>query len=116
VHALVGENGAGKSTLMKVLAGEHTPDGGEIYFQGRKVEIHDTKDALDLGISTVYQELNLVPEMTIAENIFLGREPVDKSKLLVNFKDIFSESAHYLNELGLDYDPKTKIKHLRNHW
>ncbi len=112
VHALVGENGAGKSTMMKILAGEYIPDQGEIYFQGKKAVISSTRDALNLGISTVYQELNLVPEMTIAENIFLGRELVDSSRMFVRFKDLYAQAGKYLQELGLKYDPRTKINKL----
>jgi len=75
VHALMGENGAGKSTLMKILAGVHQPDGGAILRDGRQVAFHRPKDALEAGISTVFQELSLLPNLTIAENMFLGREP-----------------------------------------
>src|SRR5690606_13437926 len=76
VHALMGENGAGKSTLMKILAGVHQPDSGEIYKNGHKIAFANPREALNFGISTVFQELSLLPNMTIAENMFLGREPV----------------------------------------
>lgn len=113
VHALVGENGAGKSTMMKMLAGEYTPNQGEIFFDGKKVEIRNTKDAFDVGISTIYQELELVPEMTIAENMFLGREPKQKNRLFVDSNFINKETEKYLNEIGLSaYKPRTKIKEL----
>ncbi|MCA0296482.1 MAG: sugar ABC transporter ATP-binding protein [Actinobacteria bacterium] len=75
VHSLMGENGAGKSTLMKVLIGMYTPDDGTIVFDGREVQINDTATGLGLGISMIHQELSPVPEMTVAENIWLGREP-----------------------------------------
>lgn len=74
VHALVGENGAGKSTLIKILSGAETADAGSIEFEGRPVQIRDPGDAIDLGVATVYQEAQLFPELTVAENIFLGRE------------------------------------------
>src|SRR4030095_5653096 len=74
-HALVGENGAGKSTLMKVLAGAVLADGGEILLDGQHAEILSPLMARRLGISMIYQELNLLPQLTVAENIFLGREP-----------------------------------------
>ena len=75
IHALAGENGAGKSTLIKILTGAYTRDSGEIYFRGRQVEINNLGDAYRLGIGTVFQELSLVPTLTVAENILLGREP-----------------------------------------
>lgn len=112
VHALVGENGAGKSTLMKILAGEHRADEGEISFKGEKVQIRHTVDALKLGIATIYQELNLVSEMSIADNLFLGREPLGKSRLFVNAKEISARAATYLDDVGLTYNRKTKVKHL----
>jgi simple sugar transport system ATP-binding protein len=76
VMGLVGDNGAGKSTLIKILTGVFPPDTGEIYFEGKKVEIHSPKEARDLGIETVYQDLALIPLMSISRNFFLGREPV----------------------------------------
>ncbi len=110
VHALVGENGAGKSTLMKVLAGEHAADSGEIYFKGEKVDIRNTKDAFAVGISTVYQELNLVSEMTIAENMFLGREPKQKNGMLVDAALISKKTEQYLKDIGLGhYTPRTRL-------
>ena len=75
VHALVGENGAGKSTLMKVLTGIYHRDAGRILVQGREVRINGPKDAQALGISMIHQELNLAPHLTVAQNVFLGREP-----------------------------------------
>ena len=73
VHALVGENGAGKSTLMKILAGVHRPDGGEILIEGRPVHLSRPADALAHGVAMIYQELSLAPHLTVAENICLGR-------------------------------------------
>src|SRR3954452_13595753 len=74
VHALVGENGAGKSTLIKILSGAAAADKGQITFDGRPVTIHSTADAIRLGIATVYQEPQLFPDLTVAENVFTGRE------------------------------------------
>lgn len=74
VHALVGENEAGKSTLMKVLTGVYTKDAGVIYIDGEPVEIHDARAAQQLGISIIHQELNLMMDLTVAENIFIGRK------------------------------------------
>ena len=79
VHVLLGENGAGKSTLMKILSGLYSCDSGNIYLNGEKVTIHNTKTAQELGIAIIYQEFNLVPHLTAAQNIFLGREPLLKS-------------------------------------
>ncbi len=76
VMGLVGDNGAGKSTLIKILTGVYPPDSGEIYFEGKRVKIASPKDARDLGIETVYQDLALIPLMSISRNFFLGREPV----------------------------------------
>ena len=74
VHALIGENGACKSTLMKILSGVYTKDGGQVFIDGREVEIHSPEHATQLGISIIYQELNLMPNLSIGENIFMGRE------------------------------------------
>ncbi|MFH1926596.1 MAG: ATP-binding cassette domain-containing protein [Chloroflexota bacterium] len=82
VHALVGENGAGKSTLMKIIAGAYQPDAGEMVLRGQKVQFRSPHDAQVLGISIVYQEFGLIPDMTVAENIFLGREPKTRWGLL----------------------------------
>jgi simple sugar transport system ATP-binding protein len=76
VIGLVGDNGAGKSTLIKILSGSHRPDAGEIYFQGKKVTLSSTRVAMELGIETIYQHTAMVPQMSIARNIFIGREPV----------------------------------------
>jgi len=78
VFALVGENGAGKSTIIKILSGFYSNDAGEIRLNGEKVNIRNPKNAIDLGINTIYQETSLVPEITVAENIFLGKQPVSK--------------------------------------
>jgi len=96
IHALMGENGAGKSTLMKILDGIYTPDSGQITFQGQPVTIDNTQRALQLGISMIHQELSPIPYMTVAENIYLGREPlsrfgmIDKRKLNANTKALLT--------------------------
>ena len=110
IHALVGENGAGKSTLMKVLAGIYKSDTGEIYLDGNLFSPKNPRDALDKGISMVHQELDLIPEMTISENIFAGNE-VNKSFLL-DRKSMRSETQKIITSLGLDLDPNWKIKTL----
>lgn len=111
VHALMGENGAGKSTLMKILAGVHQPDSGEVRRAGRTVSFANPRAALEAGISTVFQELSLLPNMTIAENMFLGREPtgcfggIDRRRMRVGTKDA-------LARLGLTLDPDTLVSEL----
>lgn len=111
VHALMGENGAGKSTLMKVLAGVHQPDSGSISKGGNVVTLTSPKDALEFGISTVFQELSLLHNLTIAENMFLGHEPVGKFGF-INKKQMEMQTAAALGELGLSLDPSTLVSEL----
>ena len=110
VHVLLGENGAGKSTLMKVLSGAYTKDAGEILLDGRPVSIGSPRDAQSLGIATIYQELSLVPQLTVAENILLGHEPsragwIDRARL----RDAARRS---LDEVGLAIDPARRLDRL----
>ena len=107
VHALLGENGAGKSTLIKVLGGIYTPDEGEIYIEGKKVEIKDVITAQKCGISIIHQELVLVPYMTVGENIFLGREPM-KGKFVDRAK-LHEEAQKLLDDYGMDIDARTLV-------
>lgn len=111
VHALMGENGAGKSTLMKILAGVHHPDTGEIFKDGKRVEFTNPKDALDIGISTVFQELSLLSNLTIAENMFLGREPTKRFGQ-IDYSLMEEQTSKALTELGLTLDPKTLVSEL----
>ncbi len=110
VHALVGENGAGKSTLMKVLTGVYTKDGGEIRFQGRPVEINDTRDAQALGISIIHQELNLMGDLSVAENIYIGREPM--RGILVDKKKQNEMTRALLRRLNIRLEPETQVGRL----
>ncbi|MEK8028745.1 sugar ABC transporter ATP-binding protein [Pseudaquabacterium rugosum] len=104
VHVLVGENGAGKSTLMKILSGEHTIDGGEIRFKGQRLDSRNTRAALEIGISMIHQELSPVLDLSIAENIFLGREPMHGPLgLFVDFTRMRTETQALLDRLGLRY-------------
>ncbi len=100
VHALVGENGAGKSTLMKVLTGIYQRDGGEIQVMGKPVEIRDAKEAQDLGISIVHQELNLLKDLTVAENIYIGRESMQG--ILLDKKAQNKRTQAFLDHLNLN--------------
>ena len=110
VHALVGENGAGKSTLMKVLTGVYTKDAGTIYIDDQPVEIHNTRDAQQLGISIIHQELNLMLDLTVAENIFIGREP-NKGFMLDKRKQN-KMARELLASLSMDIDPLIPMKQL----
>ena len=112
VHALIGENGAGKSTLMKILNGIHTKDAGEIYLDGRLVELDGVADANEKGISIIHQELSLVPEMTVAENVFLGRMPTSRFGFIDDDTPV-EETRRLLHRFGLDaIDPMERVKHL----
>jgi inositol transport system ATP-binding protein len=111
VHALMGENGAGKSTLMKVLAGIHTPDNGSIFIEGKKLILKDPQGALDNGIAMIHQELSPVREMTIGENIFLGREPLFVTGM-INYKKLYQDAEMLLKNLNLSMNPKKKMKSL----
>lgn len=111
VHALMGENGAGKSTLMKVLAGVHKCDDGEIWLKGKKTEIQSPRHAQELGIAMIHQELSPVPEMTVAENIFLGREP--RKGLFVDYKKMYTDMEKLLGEMKVRVSPRAKIGRLK---
>jgi len=107
VHALVGENGAGKTTLMNILYGLYNQDGGEIYYEGKKVDLDEPQDAIDLGIGMVHQHFKLVEPLTVTENIVLGSEPrkglmLDRKKARNTVKDISEK-------FGLKVDPDAKI-------
>jgi len=113
VHALLGENGAGKSTLIKVISGVYRPDAGTIQVDGRPVDIRTPHDAQALGISTIYQEFTLAPDMTVAENIFLGREPLAMRALsIVDRKALVRQTRDVLDSLDLQLDSEAIVKHL----
>ncbi|HEX2926644.1 MAG TPA: ATP-binding cassette domain-containing protein, partial [Ruminiclostridium sp.] len=114
VHALVGENGAGKSTLMKCLFGIYKPDAGEILLDGQKLEIHNSKDALNYGISMIHQELYPVPQRNVMENVWLGRLPMRGFGpfRFVDHKKMFEDTAALFKELEIDINPTTLVKTL----
>ena len=107
VRALLGENGAGKSTLMKILNGNYKMDSGEILIDGRQVEITSPVVAAEMGISIIFQELNLVDGLSIAENIFAGR--LSEKGKLVNWKQIYARAKELLERIGFDADPRTEV-------
>jgi ribose transport system ATP-binding protein len=108
VHALLGENGAGKSTLIKILAGAYQADSGEIVFKGRRHAGFTARQAMATGISIIYQELNLIQFMTVAENIFLGREPRHRFGV-IDTRRMAKESADLLDRLGIGLSPSAHI-------
>jgi len=111
VHALVGENGAGKSTLVKILSGIATADSGEILLEGKPLHLDGPRSAQDLGISIIHQELNLMPDLTIAQNIFIGREP-RKLKFILNDSGLAAEVSKLFKQLHLELDPNRKVQGL----
>jgi monosaccharide-transporting ATPase len=108
VHALVGENGAGKSTLIKIMTGVYRPDDGEVRYRGEVVEFGAPRDAQAAGISTIYQELNLVGAMSVARNLFLGREPLNRARL-IDFAAVHREARILLSRYGVDVDVRRPL-------
>lgn len=112
VMALVGENGAGKSTLIKILSGAHTADDGEILIKGQPVKIEGPKSARDMGISVIYQELNLAEHISVAENIFAGREIVNRLGL-IDYRRMYKEAQRWMDELHITHvNPRDEVRRL----
>lgn len=112
VLALVGENGAGKSTLMKILTGIYEKDEGEIIFEGKPISPKNTKEAQELGISIIHQELNLMQDLTIAQNIFIGREPTTGFNFFLKEKELNERASKLFESLNINLNPETKISKL----
>ena len=112
IHALVGENGAGKSTLMKVFAGIYRKDAGRIIYKGREVDIPNPAAAQNLGISMIHQELNLMPHLTVAQNIFIGREPRRRIKFILDDRLINEQARQLIEMMHLKLDPRTRVADL----
>ena len=109
VHALCGENGAGKSTLMKIINGIYKADTGQIYIDEKPVEIKNPIQAMEQGISMIAQELNYAPDLTVEENLFMGRLPVNKFGK-VNWKKVREEAKKFLKEQQLSYSPTQTLR------
>jgi ribose transport system ATP-binding protein len=112
VHAIVGENGAGKSTLMKILSGIYKKDSGEIIYKGKSVNIPNPFEAQKLGIGIIHQELNLMPHLTVAENIFIGREDRFPGGIFLNNKKLITATIELLKELDLNLNPNDIVGEL----
>ncbi|HEY3147784.1 MAG TPA: sugar ABC transporter ATP-binding protein [Dongiaceae bacterium] len=112
IHALMGENGAGKSTLVKILSGVHAAYDGEILVEGRQARFDSVREAERAGIAMIHQELNLVRELTVADNIFLGREPLIAG-LIVDRRRMAQAAAELLKRLGIAIDPDSRVAGLR---
>ena len=110
VHVICGENGAGKSTLMKVINGTHPADEGRMIYKGREIGPHTIQDTMNMGIAMIYQELNPVLEMTIAENVYLGREP--KKGAFVDFAKLYQDTQELLDRLNIPYNAHQKMREL----
>ncbi len=115
IHGIVGENGAGKSTFVKILGGIHQPDTGKIYLNGEQVEIRSPRDAKRLGITLIHQEITLVPHLTVAENILLGRLPTKKLFgfiSVLNYDEMYSKAEEILDRIGVNIPVTSKVKEL----
>ncbi len=109
VHALVGENGAGKSTLIKIISGVYSRSSGEYLFEGRSVDYANPRQAIDMGISVIYQELENMKQLSVAENIYLGRLPPHRLRGFIDFKGLLRKSQEVLAGLGLEINPKSMV-------
>ncbi|MCS1411210.1 MAG: Ribose import ATP-binding protein RbsA [Verrucomicrobia subdivision 3 bacterium] len=112
LNALLGENGAGKSTLMNILAGVFPPDAGAIYLANQPVRFQNTREAQTAGIAIIFQELNLIPQLTVAENLFLGREPLNRLGM-IDYQKINQDAARVLTEMECDIPPTAPVSRLR---
>jgi rhamnose transport system ATP-binding protein len=112
IHALMGENGAGKSTLIKVITGVHQPDSGEIYFDGKQIEIRSPLDSQRIGIAAIYQHVTCYPDLSVTENIFIGHEEFDRLTRRIRWKELHGRAEELLGSLDADFDPRTMMGNL----
>lgn len=112
VHALVGENGAGKSTLMKIIAGALTPDSGEIIWEGRQVHLNNPRTAYAQGVRIVYQEFNLIEDLTVAENIFLGQTRMYQERIALDRSRMIDDAKKLLDDMQADINPRAMVRDL----
>ena len=111
VHSLVGENGAGKSTLVRILGGVHEPDRGTVAIGGEEVRLHGPRDARARGIAVIHQEPALFPDLDVAENVFMGRQPLDRSRG-IDWKRMYREVGELMLQLGVSLDPRAPVQGL----
>ncbi len=112
ILGLVGENGAGKSTLMKILTGIYTKDRGEIYYRGELFDPHNPRYTIDRGISIIHQELSLMEDLTVAENVLIGREPLQKNKIFLNNRRQITQTQELFDRLNIHLDPQQPLSEL----
>src|SRR6056297_2095483 len=112
IHALIGENGAGKSTLIKVLTGAYQKTHGKVFYRGNEVKKLNPTKAKSLGISAIYQELTLFPDLTVAQNIFMGNEKVYNKSNIVKDKEMMNEVRKIFEKIKLDISPEILVKNL----
>lgn len=112
VHALVGENGAGKSTLIKIISGIHRADSGQIYLEGKTVNITNPLVAQHYGIAVIYQEPTIFPDLNVTENVFMGRQEYNPISRRINWRKMHADTVQLLSSLGVELDPHTQIKNL----
>lgn len=109
IHSIMGENGAGKSTFIKIITGVYTPDEGEMFFSGEKVQIRNTLDSQKLGIAAIYQHVTSYPDLSVTENIFIGHENIHPITRRINWKDMHRRAEELLKKLDAEFSPRTRM-------